>query len=89
MFHLIAGLILVVVACIIAAYREFKSPNNALPWYIIVFFFATFGMAGILIYVDRVYEYNTKIFTLDTEIRQEIVNNQVIKSDTIYIIKKK
>ena len=33
--------------------------------------------------------YNSKKYTLDTEIRQEIVDGRVMKSDTVYIIEYK
>ena len=88
MFHLIAGLILVVIGFVMTIYKEIKSPKS-FPYHAIIFMFAFWGMIGVLIYVERNAKYNTKQHTFNIEIRQEIVNDQVIKSDTIYIIKKK
>ena len=90
MAWLIIGFILLAIAVVIAVIRDIKLKiEQDVAWHITVFCVTFLGMIGIINYISNSLEFNTTCFTLDTEIRQEIVNNQVTKSDTIYIIKKK
>ena len=90
MAWLIIGFVLLGIAAVIAVIRDIKLKNEQdVAWHITVFLVTFLSMVGIVYFISNSLEYNTKYFTLDTEIRQEIVNDKVIKSDTIYIIKKK
>jgi hypothetical protein len=45
-------------------------------------FISYHGMSGVIIY-------NSSDYKLETEIRQELLNGEVVKNDTIYILIKK
>ena len=90
MAWLIIGFVILATAAMIAVIRDSKlKEEQEIAWHLLVLFITLFGMTAILYFATSFTEYNNKNFTLDTEIRQEIVNDSIVKSDTIYIITRK
>ena len=52
---------------------------------IILLVFSTSAITGSSLYTSKL-EFNSKKYTLTTEIKQTVVNDSLIKSDTIYVI---
>ena len=88
MTWLIIGIVCFLLGTLLAIYISIFKEDDGFPMTMAVWVLMGLMTLTFISHV-RSQGYNSKYYTIETEVQQKYINGSVVKSDTLYMIKKK